>query len=260
MSTVRIAFVGDLHLGKSIRGYDRTPDVVAAWERAVEEAVREGCHVLVQTGDVFDDSHPSPELSALAARMFAAAAPRFPGGVHVLVGNHDLRHGEDRADALAPLREVSPEGLSVHAVPTAVLLHGDYAGAGAPAAVLLLLPYESRSRREWSSPAEYDALISRLLSGWGFDPALRDLPVVVAGHLDVEGAQMASEVPARGGGHPWPRGEGWRGRVCCAVDGHWHRPQLVEWAGWRIHCVGTPVALDFGEAGEVKRWMSVDAG
>lgn len=255
--SVRVAFVGDLHLGKSLRGYDRTPDILAAWDRAVDAAVEAGCRYLVQTGDVFDDSHPPPELSALAARMFAAAVPRFEG-VHVLVGNHDLRHGEERSDALAPLREVSPEGLTIHSSPGATLL---FAGDSyVPVACLLLLPYESKSRRAWSTAAEYDASIRTVLSQWDGDHDAERLPVVVAGHLDVEGAQMASEVPARGGGHPWPPGQGWRGRVSHAVDGHWHKPQLIEWAGWRIHCVGTPVALDFGEAGEAKRWMYVEAG
>lgn len=256
--SARVAIIGDLHLGKSIRGYDRTPDIVAAWERAVEEAVTAGCRYLIQTGDVFDDSHPSPELAALAARLFATATPRFPGGVSVLVGNHDLRHGEDRADALAPIRELAPDGLSVHASPEATLLFGPESYL--PVAKLLLLPYESRSRRGWDTPEEYDHLIRGLLSQWDGDPDAERLPILVAGHLDIEGAVTASEVPARGGGHPWPRGVGWRSRVSCAVDGHWHKPQTVEWYGWRIHCVGTPVALDFGEAGEVKRWMSVDVG
>lgn len=256
--TVRLGFVGDLHLGRTVRGYDRTPDVVAAWERSVEEAVRMGVRYLVQTGDVFDESHPPPELAALAARLFAEAAPRFPGGLHVLVGNHDLRHGEDRADALAPLREVLPDGLCVYAAPSATLLFGPESYV--PMARLLVLPYESRSRRAWTTPEEYDARIVEALSQWDGDPDAEALPVCVVGHLDLEGALSASEVPARGGGHMWPRGKGWRDRVQLAVDGHWHRPQLVESGGWSVHCVGTPVALDFGESGQAKRWMYADVG
>ena len=254
--SVRVAFVGDLHLGKQIRGYDRTPDVVSAWERCVSEAVAEGCSYLIQTGDVYDDSHPSPELATTGVRLFASAAPRFHE-LHVLVGNHDLRHSIERSDALAPLREVLPPRLHVHATPSARALRGGDGVVSQDEAVLLCLPYESKSRRKWSSPAEYDALIVRLLDR--ADPS-GDLPVVVVGHLDIDGAQLASEVLARGGGHPWPTGAGWRDRVSHAIDGHFHRPQACSTGGWTIHVVGSPVALDFGEAGEVKRWIYVDVG
>jgi exonuclease SbcD len=243
---VRIAVVGDLHLGRTARGLDRTPDVLAAWDAVLAEAAAAGCGALVQTGDVFDSSSPSPELTALAVGMFRRASEAFRT-VALLVGNHDLRHGRDRTDALEPLREARLPGVTCATAATLVEL-GDGSG-------LLLLPYESRSRRLWSTPEEQDGRIRGLL---GLLP-LRGRTACV-GHLDLPGASPSTESESRGGGHAWPSGRGWADRVSLLIDGHYHAPQEVRLPGWRlpVHCVGTPVALDFGEAGQVKRWMYAD--
>lgn len=238
---LRVGIIGDLHLGKTIRGYDRTEDVLKTWETALKEMERRGVQVMIQTGDVFDTATPSPELTALAIRMFADAAGRFDVAC-VLVGNHDLRHGKDKADALAPLREVAPSNLHVAFEPTVLLIRE---GAG-----LLLLPYESRSRRDWHTPEEYDAAIAKLL------PPLRPGKILTVGHLDLPGAHLGSEAEARGGGHPWPPCA-WARKGDVMVDGHYHRPQDVPHGPWTVRCVGTPVALDFGEKGEIKRWLEV---
>lgn len=243
--TVRVAIVGDLHLGRTTRGLDRTDEVEAAWDLCVEEAEAEGCDVLIQTGDVFDGSAPAPELTATMIRMFHAAAGRF-GLVCVCVGNHDLRHGRDRSDALAALRAHPTDGLVCAHVPTAVPV------PGSPFDVLLL-PYESRSRRGWDDPEGQDAVVVAALRS-GARPGSRLLCV---GHLDLDGVMPGSETAARGGGHQWPGGRGWGSRVALSVNGHYHRPQVVSHGAFDVHCVGTPVALDFGEAGEAKRWMMV---
>jgi exonuclease SbcD len=240
---VKVGIIGDLHLGKTIRGYDRTDDVVRTWETALKHMQKRGVTVLVQTGDVYDTSTPSPELTALGIRLFSAAAQTF-NLVAVLVGNHDLRHGKDKSDALAPLREVAPHNLLVATAPFTTFI-----GTGKDG--LLLLPYESRSRRAWHDPEEYDKIINVHVS------AHRPGRILAVGHLDLPGARLGSEAEARGGGHPWPPCS-WARPGDVMVDGHYHRPQDVPHGPWTVRCVGTPVPLDFGEKGEVKRWLEVD--
>lgn len=240
---MKIAFIGDLHVGRIIRGHDRTPDILAAWRDGLRLARQAGATVLVQTGDVFDTSFPSPEETSLVIGMFRDAANYFDG-VYTMPGNHDIRHGADRADALAPLRAAD---LPLVWCPTAPAAYGL-----CDEAALLMLPYESKSRRAWSTPEEYDAEIVSALKG---NDRRR---LVVVGHLDIEGALLSSEIPTRGGGQSWPVGRGWKHRVVHAVDGHLHRPQTVDWGSWTIHCVGTPVPMDFGEATEVKRVVIVE--
>jgi len=248
---MRIAIVGDLHLGRTVAGYDATPDVLSAWAEVVEDAAEAGASLLVQAGDVFDTSSPTPELTALAIGLLGDAASRFRYGAVVLVGNHDLRHGVDRLDALAPVTaaaRLSDARLSVVGVPSAFAFED---APGSP--VVLALPYESRSRRAWRDAAGYDAAIVDALGA-------TTGPIVVVGHLDVEGARLGSEMIARGGGHPWPTGRGWVERVRVAVDGHYHAPQTVRTGPWSIECVGSLARLDFGEATDRKRFVLVDVG
>jgi len=255
---MKIAVIGDLHLGRSVKGHDRTPDIVRAFRAAIAEAHKRGATVLVQTGDFYDGSSPSPELIALGIELVREASALFDEVV-ILVGNHDLRHGHDRTDALDPLRRASDladdarpgiEGVTVATELKSLSLYDDD-HATEPSAELLLLPYESRSRRVWEDLDDYDEAIRGVLTG-------RPIPLVVVGHLDVEGAVLSSEITARGGGHPWPKGRGWRDRVTISVDGHYHKPQEIRLSKWRIVCVGSLVRLDFGEASEAKRWIVIE--
>ncbi len=241
---MKIAVVGDLHLGLSVNGYDRTDDISDAFVSIVKTARDEGCTAMIQTGDLFDGSSPSPEVYARAFQLLGMARDCIGGMIYVIPGNHDIRHGRNRSDALSPIRSARLEWLISPILPS---VYGLVEGLS-----LLLLPYESKSRRLWTSPEAYDGMIRNEISDHTNDR------LVVVGHHDVVGAVLSSEMTMRGGGMPWPKGEGWSNRVSAAINGHIHRPQKVRYSGFDIECIGTPVPTDFSEAKEQKRWIILD--
>ena len=243
---MKIAVIGDMHLGRTSRGYASTPDVVHNWYLFLDEAKEWGADIVVQTGDLFDGSTPDPDLVALSIRLMRGAAEMFPHGVLVYPGNHDLRHGKERTDAMEPIRAAGIENIHC---PRSVACYNFGGGKG-----LLALPYESKSRRQWDSSESYDKLIVKTIA----QAFPKEIPrLAVFGHCDIEGASVTTESLARGGGHQWPDGNGWNQFVTFAVNGHYHLPHDVQFGNWHITNVGTPARLDFGEAKDEKRWLTL---
>ncbi|WP_456433060.1 exonuclease SbcCD subunit D [Thermosulfuriphilus sp.] len=99
---IRVLHTSDWHLGKSFEGtdYSLLGEQRAALEEMVEIVGREGCHLVVVAGDVFDHYHPS----ASAQRLFYDALAELSEGgrrpVVVVAGNHDSPEGLTSARAL----------------------------------------------------------------------------------------------------------------------------------------------------------------
>jgi DNA repair exonuclease SbcCD nuclease subunit len=92
---MRILQLGDTHLGFQRRtwggppGWSPAQDHRAAWQRALEPALRGEVELVIHTGDLFDRSRPPPEDRRWARQQLAALGRRCP--VVVLAGNHDRR-------------------------------------------------------------------------------------------------------------------------------------------------------------------------
>lgn len=99
MEPVRLLHTADWHLGKVLKGVDRTPEIGEALKALLEVVKRERVDLVVVSGDLFDRPQPSAEAEAHAVEFFlglkALGVPAL-----VIAGNHDPK---ERLEALSPL-------------------------------------------------------------------------------------------------------------------------------------------------------------
>jgi exonuclease SbcD len=254
----------DWHVGKGLGNVDRLPDHRAALEAVVAAAREHRPDVILHTGDVFDGPRPGHEhvqLAVSALRELAAVAPTV-----VLAGNHDSQAlfgvfttllGDD-----APLRFISkgrkPGDGGIVQIET----------TGGERVRIAPLPFVHANRQvDWFGDperfmgvyAERLRLICALLGeglAEGHDPGRHVL--VFAAHLYVSGAIKAGSERAVHVSDDYAVERAVLPGVSYIALGHIHRPQQL--AGTPVtHDAGSPIPLDFGEAGEAKSLVLVDA-
>lgn len=270
-----IVHTSDWHLGKALYERSREREMRLFLDWLYERLREEGADALLVAGDVFDN--PNPPHWALRlfygflSRVLAGRAAGELACRHVVVtaGNHD---SGALLDAMADL--LRPLGVQVRGAPRAAaaddlltLLGAD----GAPELLVAATPYlrESdlaptgagetigeRETRLASAVAErYQALAAAARALNATFPA--PVPVVAMGHLFA--AELKDDAE---GESERPLYVGSLGRVdvnALAPDafayfalGHIHRPMRV---GGRENArySGSPLAMDFGEAGQAKQ-------
>lgn len=96
---MRLLHTSDWHLGKVLKGIDRTPEIVQAMKDLLEIVKKERVDLVAISGDLFDRRQPSVEAEAHAVEFFLRLREL---GVPALViaGNHDPK---ERLEALSPL-------------------------------------------------------------------------------------------------------------------------------------------------------------
>lgn len=262
---MKLLHVSDWHLGRVTYGASRATDQEAVLDQMVEHARAFGPDLIVHTGDLFDSVRPSYEdmhRGYDALERLAALAP-----VVVLRGNHDsavlfsmfsrLLGKQPRITFVDRARHPREGGI----------LHFD--SAAGHRIRLAALPFVHANRMvdafedaaRWT--AQYadrihvieEALGKGLLEG--MDPR-RDV-LVFAAHLHVEGAAFSgSERPIHVGDHYASKVERLP-PLSYAAFGHIHRPQDLPGTTVTGAYVGSPLQLDFGEVGEEKRVIAVEA-
>lgn len=134
---MRILHTADWHLGKLLKGTDRTPEIAAALEEVVSLVRSERVELVVVAGDLFDRPQVSAEAEA-AAFSFFRRLHELQVPAWVIAGNHDSR---DRLEALAPL--LSLAGATVRGE---VRLSGQGGVVCFPGGQAALLPFLSERR------------------------------------------------------------------------------------------------------------------
>ena len=98
---VKILHTSDWHVGRRIRGRDRSEEHRAVLAELIEIAVSNQVDLTVVAGDLFDASSPTALSEEIVWRALLDLAEVSP--VVVVAGNHD---GAARLDAVAPLLEM----------------------------------------------------------------------------------------------------------------------------------------------------------
>ena len=134
---MRILHTADWHLGKLLKGTDRTPEIATALEEVLSLVRSERIEQVLAAGDLFDRPQVSAEAEAAAfsffRRLHELGVPAL-----VIAGNHDSR---DRLEALAPL--LSLAGATVRGE---VRLFGQGGVVRFPGGQAALLPFLSERR------------------------------------------------------------------------------------------------------------------
>jgi exonuclease SbcD len=266
---MRILHTSDWHVGKRLERHDRMDEHQAVIDEVVEIADREDVDLIVHSGDLFD--RPTPPVEALRLALDGLVRLARNGGrpVVVVAGNHD---SPDLFETLS--RFLAPFG--VHLVGR--IKAPDEGGilsleTGAGRARVACFPFLRAAQtvdfmtRVDSWYGAYADRIRRITETYSEALAQQatkgDVTVLVA-HFMVGGVKVRVGVPR--GERELHIGEAYAATeqaIPTAVDyvamGHIHAPQPVPGAPVPAEYAGSLLQLDFGEAGEQKRVVIVDA-
>ena len=267
---MRILHTSDWHVGKRLGRYDRADEYREVIAEVVGIAERERIDLVLHSGDLFD--RPVPSVPALEIGLNGLVALTADGArpVVVIAGNHD---SPGLFEALAPFlrfRNIHLIGDIKRPDEGGVL---DLTTAGGRA-VVSCFPFlrEGRAFHVWEEAAEHykhyaDRLqaIAAAYAAHADDLANGTAVMLLMAHFLVGGSKVH--------GHGAPRGERQlhMGEAYAATPGaipsgpqyvalgHIHAPQPVPGARVPAEYAGSLLELDFGEAGEEKRVVLVDA-
>ena len=265
---MRILHTSDWHIGKRLGRHDRMDefrDVLAEVERIADERAVD---LVIVSGDVWDRPIPQIDALALGLQTLLRLAERRP--VIAVAGNHD---SPDLFEALAPL--LLPQG--VHLI--GAVKRPDHGGVIGPEllgglpAVVACFPFLREGKvvdfmkdaGEWyRGYAERVAAITGRYNQALVERAGADLVPILVAHFLVSGVHVGRD-GSRGErelhmgdaytatAHAIPPGPQY------VAMGHIHAPQTVPGTPVPAEYAGSLLALDFGEAGEDKRVVIVDA-
>ena len=261
---MRFLHTADWHVGRTIRGRSRADEHTAVLAELAGIAREHEVDAVLVCGDVFDTAAPSPESEQIVYRALLDLASTG-ARVIVLAGNHD---SDRRLQAVQPLLELGAVVTRpVFAEPEAAVVEVPSRN-GREVMVVAPLPFLSQ---RWIVKASElmggDASTSvqlyeeryRQLTNWMCSRFRDDAVNVVAAHAFVHGADASgSERAAHLTSAYGVPSTVFPVAAHYVALGHLHRPQEIP-GPCPIRYSGSPLALDFGEAGQQKVAVVVDA-
>lgn len=259
---MKLLHTSDWHVGKLLRGESRHAEHRAVLAEIVAVARAEAVDLVLVAGDSFESAAPSPEAQAI---VLQALLDLHGTGAKVVVvaGNHD---NAAQMEAWAPvLAEVGITmlGKAVRPDDGGVLEHITAAGERA---VIAMLPFCSQrsivraAELMGSSAAEHrQAYAERLASVLAALTARFEATSVnvVVGHCMVRGAALGGgERDAQVTEEYWVDASAFPSAHYVAL-GHLHLTQQMP-SGTPIWYSGSPIQVDFGEAGDAKHALVVE--
>jgi exonuclease SbcD len=260
---MRIVHTADWHVGRVWKNVNRLDEMQAVLDHLARFIERGRIDLLLVAGDVFDASSPAADAERIVFGFFHRLS-RIGVASVVIAGNHDHPTRVDAWGTLASLAGVRtvgrPRSLSQGGVLTIPTRHG--------VATVAALPFAAG--RAWAQVLEtagesieearsYHAMFRRafrhLSAGFGSET----VNLAVA-HTHVQGALVGtSERPL----HLGPEWAVLPGDFPAAAQyvalGHVHRPQSIVGAPVETRFSGSPLQFDFGEAGEEKSFVLIEA-
>jgi len=256
---MRFLHTADWHVGKMIRSRLRLEEHGQVLHEILDIAVRERVDCVLVAGDVFDSRAPSPEAERVVYSFFAELMGRGIAAI-VIGGNHD--HPK-RLNALRGL--LDPMRIFLRPEPQRPADGGVITFHDARIAVLPFVSERkivdawqlfSRPEEDWykTYTDRVAAMIERLCAGFAPNTVNILLAHVYARNAEASGSEWAIHL-----GEPYEVSPArFPSSAHYVALGHLHRPQEVS-APALCHYAGSPLQLDFGEAGQAKRVVIVDA-
>ena len=136
---MKILHIGDIHLGSSLEGISRNPELKKVLASLVEMVKEEGIEAALLAGDIFDNGSPSNESLALYFNFLSGLQEAGCRQVVVIAGNHD-----SRAFLAAPQEVLRKMDIHVVASVDQAHLEQEVVALGtpdAPSAYVCAVPY-----------------------------------------------------------------------------------------------------------------------
>lgn len=268
---MRLLHISDTHLGRKVAGnLARDAEFDGVIDEIVAIAQDQRPDLIVHSGDFFDTWQMSPTELKRALQMtrrLAAVAPMV-----AIAGNHDspgvfrlLDEVFDDGAGGGPRRRVRFVDRPMPAQAGGILTFPARDGMQTVRVAALPFVHPNRAYREFrdsdAASRSYADLLARVFAdlGRGLD-AGRDprseLRVLVA-HQYIEGAVVSAT--ERRIGTEDAQQSGVLPRVEYAAIGHIHKPQAIARTDVKARYAGSPLQLDFGEEGQEKSVVVVEA-
>jgi exonuclease SbcD len=263
---VKLLHTSDWHVGKTIRGRSRAEEHEAVLAEITAVAAAESVDLVLVVGDLFETAAPLPDAEAIVYRHLQALAATG-ARVAVVAGNHDNAR---RLAAVAPLLHLA--GVHVVTEPQRPEEGGvwTFTTAAGERVNLALLPFVSQrgivraedlmAAEVGDSSAKYAARLRAVVET--LCQPLRDDPDavnVLAAHAMVAGGVLGGGERAAHTIFEYAvKTSSFPDSLHYVALGHLHRPQRVP-GGPPIWYSGSPLQLDFGETGDEKAVLVVEA-
>lgn len=256
---VKILHTSDWHVGRRIRGQDRSDEHRDVLAEIASIAADHSVDLTVVAGDVFDSSSPTAGAEDIVWRSLLELSTVAP--VLIVAGNHD---SAQRLDAVAPLLEmgrVTVVGSPVRPEDGGVIHLADMDVRVA------MLPFVSQrgivkvTDMMGADPDQHagayhrrlESVVERLTAGM-----TEETVNLLVSHLTVYGAETGGgERAAHIFGYAVPASV-FPGHLSYVALGHLHRQQKVPHAG-QVWYSGSPLQLDFGEVDDRKGVLIAEA-
>lgn len=264
---MRILHTSDWHVGKRLGRHDRMDEHAAALAEVERVAAEREVDLVLVSGDVWD--RPVPPMDALTLGLQTLVRLGRSRPVVAVAGNHD---SPELFEALAPL--LRPQGVfligSIRRPDRGGILGPEELGLPA---LVACFPFLREGRvvdfmkdtGEWYG--DYATRVASLTAAYNaalVERAGDELVPLLVAHFMVNGVTIDKAAP-RGERelhmgdayaatpHAIPAGPQY------VAMGHIHAPQAVPGAPVPAEYAGSLLSLDFGEAGEQKRVVIVEA-
>jgi exonuclease SbcD len=259
---MRMLHTSDWHVGKPLRGRSRLDEQEAVKQQILEIIRDEKVGCVLVSGDLFDSQAPSPDAERLVYNFFAELLARDIPAV-VIGGNHD------HPKRLAALRKLLDQ-LKIYIRPEPVrpdcggVIELTTKGECVRIAVLPFVPEKKivdickMMAPEDTWYTEYAERIAQMCQKLSESFSSKNVNVLLA-HLFVSGAETSGTERAIHVAQPYAVSPQRLPATAHYIAlGHLHRPQQVA-APSPCQYAGSPLQLDFGEQGQEKRVVIVDA-
>jgi len=266
---MRILHTADWHVGKKLSRFDRMDDHAAVLDEIVHIADAERVDLVLVAGDLFDRPFPPVEALRLVMdtlrRLASDARP-----VVAIAGNHDSAELFELLASLVAPWNIHLVGEIKRPAEGGVL---DLC-AGTERALVACFPFLREGKVVdfmqqtdgwYTQYAERVALLCKAYNDHLERERDASTVALLMAHFVVSGVRLGGEGASRGerllhmgesyaaSEHAIPPGPQY------VALGHVHAPQPVSGAAAPAYYAGSTLELDFGEAGEPKRVLLVDA-
>jgi exonuclease SbcD len=264
---MKILHTSDWHIGKRLGRHDRMAEYRDVLDEVATVADERDVDLVLVSGDVFDRPIPPVEALALGIETLLRLAERRP--VVVVAGNHD---SADLFEALAQL--LRPRGVhligAIKRPAEGALIGPDVLGVPAVVAGFPFLregrvvDFMLEAGQWYRAYADKVAAITGSYNEALIEAAGADVVPILMAHFMVNGVRIDRDAPR--GERELHMGDAYTATAQAippgpqyVAMGHIHAPQAVPGAPVPAEYAGSLLSLDFGEAGERKRVVLVDA-
>jgi len=259
---MRLIHTSDWHLGRKLKGVDRTPEIALALDEILKYAKEFEVDAIFVSGDIFDVPNPTTEAERVAYDFFYKLNQLSIPSI-AIAGNHD---SANRIDSLAHL--LSLAGVRALGRPR-IAEEGGIVNLETASGKLCVgaMPFASERKLlaaedVWNKEAleqrnDYKSLVTYVLQDLA-NAFKSDAVNVILAHMTVDGAKFTGSEAAFYSGAVYSLSGQSIPSDCQYVGlGHIHRPQQISNAA-PTYYAGSLIQVDFGEVDEEKGFNLIE--